>query len=142
MGCHFLLQGIFPTQGSNLHLLCLLHWQVGSLSLEPPGKSRLCVYLIRQCYITSRFYIPINSAREFLNLHISAKTWQCLAIIFARKTDTVSYNWVFFHIIVLIHFSLIINDLYPIINDLFVSLGSFLLYFSWALILFTHKSSW
>ena len=24
-GCHFLLQGIFPTQGSNLHLLCLLH---------------------------------------------------------------------------------------------------------------------
>ena len=26
--CHFLLQGIFPTQGSNLHLLLLLHWQV------------------------------------------------------------------------------------------------------------------
>ena len=25
VGCHFLLQGIFPTQGSNLHLLCLLH---------------------------------------------------------------------------------------------------------------------
>ena len=25
MGCHFLLQGIFPTQGSNLHLLCLLY---------------------------------------------------------------------------------------------------------------------
>ena len=27
-GCHFLLQGIFLTQGWNLHLLCLLHWQV------------------------------------------------------------------------------------------------------------------
>ena len=26
-GCHFLIQGIFPTQGSNPHLLCLLHWQ-------------------------------------------------------------------------------------------------------------------
>ena len=26
-----LLQGIFPTQGSNLHLLCLLHCQAGSL---------------------------------------------------------------------------------------------------------------
>ena len=25
--CHFLLQGIFPTQGSNLCLLCLLLWQ-------------------------------------------------------------------------------------------------------------------
>ena len=24
------LQGIFPTQGSNLSLLCLLNWQVGS----------------------------------------------------------------------------------------------------------------
>ena len=24
--------------GSNLHLLCLLHWQAGSLPLAPPGK--------------------------------------------------------------------------------------------------------
>ena len=37
MGCHALLQGIFPTQGSNPHLLCPLHWQAGS-SLAPPGK--------------------------------------------------------------------------------------------------------
>ena len=37
MGCHFLLQRIFPTQGSNLHLLHLLHWQMGSLPLAPPG---------------------------------------------------------------------------------------------------------
>ena len=35
--CHALLQGIFPTQGSNPHLLHL-HWQVGSLPLAPPGK--------------------------------------------------------------------------------------------------------
>ena len=28
----------FLTQGSNLHLLCLLHWQVGSLLIVPPGK--------------------------------------------------------------------------------------------------------
>ena len=33
VGCHFLLQGIFPTQGLNPHLLRLLHWQVGSLAL-------------------------------------------------------------------------------------------------------------
>ena len=25
VGCHVLLQGISPTQGSNLHFLCLLH---------------------------------------------------------------------------------------------------------------------
>ena len=28
---------IFPPQGSNLCLLCLLHWQVDSLALGPPG---------------------------------------------------------------------------------------------------------
>ena len=39
MGCHSFLQGIFPTQGSNLYLLCLLHWQVGSLPLVSPGKT-------------------------------------------------------------------------------------------------------
>ena len=38
VGCHALLQGIFPTQGSNPSLLCLLGWQVGSLPLAPPGK--------------------------------------------------------------------------------------------------------
>ena len=29
VGCHFLFQGVFPTQWSNPCLLCLLHWQVG-----------------------------------------------------------------------------------------------------------------
>ena len=38
VGYHALLQRIFLTQGSNLHLLHLLQWQVGSLSLAPPGK--------------------------------------------------------------------------------------------------------
>ena len=26
LGCHFLLQGIFPTLGFNSSLLCHLHW--------------------------------------------------------------------------------------------------------------------
>ena len=52
MGFHFLLQGIFLTQGSNL---CLLHWQAGSLPLSQQGsllhqgncaKSRLHTYLL------------------------------------------------------------------------------------------------
>ena len=38
VGCHALLQGIFPTQGLEPHLFSLLHWQVGSLPLAPPGK--------------------------------------------------------------------------------------------------------
>ena len=36
--CHFLLQGIFPTQGLNPCLLHLLHWWVDSLPLRYPGK--------------------------------------------------------------------------------------------------------
>ena len=36
VGCHALLQGIFPTQGLNPSLLSLLHWQAGSLPLAPP----------------------------------------------------------------------------------------------------------
>ena len=37
MGCHALVQGIFPTQGSNPRLLRLLHWQADSLPRVPPG---------------------------------------------------------------------------------------------------------
>ena len=39
VGCHFLLQGIFPTQGLSPSFLCLLHWQADSLPLAPPGKA-------------------------------------------------------------------------------------------------------
>ena len=41
VGCHFLLQGIFPTQGLNPSLLHLLLWQTGSLPLAPPQFSHL-----------------------------------------------------------------------------------------------------
>ena len=38
VSCHALIQGIFPTLECNPHFFCLLHWQVDSLSLVPPGK--------------------------------------------------------------------------------------------------------
>ena len=44
VGCHALLQEIFPTQGSNLCLLRLLRWQAGSLSLALPGKPHSDLY--------------------------------------------------------------------------------------------------
>ena len=37
--------GIFPTQGLNRHLSCLLHWQVGSLPPVPPGKPQQFIFL-------------------------------------------------------------------------------------------------
>ena len=38
MGSHFLLQGIFPTQGSNPRFLRLLHWRADFFTMETPGK--------------------------------------------------------------------------------------------------------
>ena len=37
-GCCVPLQGIFPTQGLNPRVLCLLHWQAGSLPVVLPRK--------------------------------------------------------------------------------------------------------
>ena len=53
VGCHFLLQGIFPTQGSNLGLLHLLHWQASGASWE----TRVCVcfnwsIVTLQCHVS------------------------------------------------------------------------------------------
>ena len=44
VGCHFLLQGIFSTQKSNLCLLHLLHWQEDSLSLDV-GTAKICKHV-------------------------------------------------------------------------------------------------
>ena len=52
VGCRVLFQGIFSTQGLNPGLLCLLHWQAGSLPLAPPGHFPLCPQSQRQ-YIPS-----------------------------------------------------------------------------------------
>ena len=38
-------RGFFPSQELNLHLLCLLHWQVDSLLLVPPGKPDMIMYV-------------------------------------------------------------------------------------------------
>ena len=56
VGFHDLLQGIFPTQGLNLGILHLLHWQVSSLNL------RKCNRL--------HFWIPITF---MIWLHVTLK---------------------------------------------------------------------
>ena len=53
VGCHFLLQRIFPTQGSNL---CLLHWQADSLPLSHLGSPQNKYKAInRSCVTVSSF---------------------------------------------------------------------------------------
>ena len=58
-GCHFLLQGIFLTQGSNSCLVHLLHWQVDSLPLAPPGNATnkymvLCIFKSRDIILPAK----------------------------------------------------------------------------------------
>ena len=45
VSCHFLLQGIFPTQGLNLHLI---HWQVDTYHWAT-REAQFCVYIILKC---------------------------------------------------------------------------------------------
>ena len=50
--------GIFPTQGLNLPLLHLLHWQVDSLPLAPPGKHILSLLLLLSCFSPVQLWRP------------------------------------------------------------------------------------
>ena len=65
-GCHALLQGIFPTQGSNLCLWSLLHWQVCSLPLAPPGKPMWNIKMLEQIRLIS----PLTSYCSSLVYHL------------------------------------------------------------------------
>ena len=65
VGCHFLLQGIFPIQGSNLHLFSLLHWQANSLPLNHQGKPiKSSSYFIRAYKAKLIRHFDLHQARE------------------------------------------------------------------------------
>ena len=64
MGCHFLLQGIFLTQGSNPHLL---HWQAGSLPLSHQGSPHLM--------FTTVLYVTSLVAQTVKHLSTMQETW-------------------------------------------------------------------
>ena len=58
MGWRFLLQGIFLTQGSNLRLLRLLHWQAGGFSATSATRM-LC--LRAQSLVMSTLCSPMDT---------------------------------------------------------------------------------
>ena len=83
VGCHFLLQGVFRSQGSNPSLPRLLHWQVDSLPLRHLllGRWKL---LIRKHF--QRHHLFVNhSFKEIwtltieLNLRNTNDYRQCLS---------------------------------------------------------------
>ena len=86
VGCHALLQGIFLTHGWSPHLLSLLQWQMGSLPLVPPGKSRtvdphslitpywiICICLSQNCSY------PLKKCIRFLKVSVQFSLVQSLS---------------------------------------------------------------
>ena len=66
VGFHALLQGIFLTQILNLHLLCLLHWQVGSFPLGSLGKPLMCQYkVINKFLLNTRASLMAQMVKNF-----------------------------------------------------------------------------
>ena len=51
VSCHFISQGIFPKQRSNL---CLLNWQLVSLITKPQGKPGSSVTLIQKAALRKK----------------------------------------------------------------------------------------
>ena len=62
VGYHSLLQGIVLNQGSNPCLLCLLHWQAGSLPVAPLGKPKdgIVYYFNLETYCTLGYTLTIK----------------------------------------------------------------------------------
>ena len=81
VGCYALLQGIFLTQGSNPHLLHLLHWQAGSLPLVPPGKPLWHL----QCYSNSAKSYWFHLGRSNISLHLPLDWGQAQCYKTAKK---------------------------------------------------------
>ena len=72
VGCHALLQGIFPTQGSSPCLLCLLHWQVGSLPPVPPRKPPHNCFL-SDLFTTITIYLTFTDEIDTFILFLATK---------------------------------------------------------------------
>ena len=72
--CHFLLQGIFLSQGANLHFL---HWQADSLPLShqesPLNTLKYCVYFC--CYTLAIMTLIVPQLKKNDVLYINAYLW-------------------------------------------------------------------
>ena len=74
VGCHFLLQRIFPSQGSEL---CLLHWQAGSLPLSHQGSpsflTALCYFFSIICWEVYQFYWLFSKNQLLVSFYLVFK---------------------------------------------------------------------
>ena len=72
--CCAVLQRVFPTQGSNPRLLCLLRWQAGSLPLVP--------------LVTSRW---VNPMHHFPAPQVFLEVLDCATLLTRRRPSDVMF---------------------------------------------------
>ena len=122
IGCHFLLQRIFLTQGLNACLLRLLNWQADALPLVPPGKPHSslgfdkcimpCIHhqvimqnsftaLAPLCFTYSSLsFPPLNTWQPVVFLHSIVDPFPECHIV--GITQYITFQTVFFHLAVCI----------------------------------------
>ena len=102
MGCHTLLPGTFSTQGSNPQLLCLLHWQAGSLPLVLPGEpsSTFCVFISPNHLINPMMLPGYFHDAHFIDKKLRLWDLQCLnqgmCLVWGRAWTGPSCAWLRF----------------------------------------------
>ena len=112
LGCHFLLQSIFPTQRLNPCLLWLLHWQVDSLL--PPGKHYMMVvslniWQLLSCLLLNSFQkmnLPILGTPLFIYFEMQFIHVSCYFLVYSKviqlythtHTHTYTHIYIFFFI--------------------------------------------
>ena len=97
VGCHALYQRVFPTQGSDPCISFLLHCQVGSLLLAPPGKPYLCV-----C-------VCVPSFLDFLPIYVTTERWVEFLEVYSRLSLVIY----FIHSINNVYMSIPISQFIP-----------------------------
>ena len=106
VGCHALLQRIFPNQGSKLHLLCLLHWQTGFSPPAPPEYLLFILYL--NCFLCMVWDTQHVSFFVHINIHFYyhqfVKTFPLLIrllwiIKILKIVELWAYIWTFYFLL-------------------------------------------
>ena len=96
VGCHFLLQGIFPMQECNPRLLPLLHLQVDSLPVAPPGQPNA---MLLMSYKKGNFgqrdrHVHLLQAKECLSLPgARGDAWNKISLTTSQPVEGPSPSW-------------------------------------------------
>ena len=108
--CHALLQGIFPTQGSNLHLLCLLHCRKILYPLSHLGTllNSFCMtcetFMIGAPWILATLIMAYTSLSHFLcGSDSQALLWAFFWVFFLCLECSSLTEWLILHQLSCIH---------------------------------------